>query len=240
MDRSQPSLADDLLQRMLDRVRSGAWRPGTAIPSQRELVSEFGVSGVPLREALSMMKTLGILDIHHGRRSVIRRLDTQVLEQLFPLVFCLEGQQSFSQIYDLRLTLEPKAAYFAAQRRTEADIDELTRLVTLHREHVEAGDAAFFEADQRFHGRIADATGNPFFAVLQKVFAAFVIQAQVHGCSHSHERRLRAAIAHESILDAIATRDAPRASVEMEAHLRYGATHYVREQASAQRGATLS
>lgn len=229
MPKNGMSLSDNVFQLMLSRIRSGEWRPGTVIPSQRQLVEEFGISGVPLREALSMMKTLGILEIQQGRKSIVRQLDTEVLEQLFPLVFCLEGEQCFDEVNELRLALEPRAAMLAAKRRSDKDVEELTRLVAMHRDLLQNDDdPRFFEADLNFHLRIAEATRNPFFRLLQGVFSNLVIRAQMRrGCGFSLERRQHANRAHESILYAIANKDAQGASIEMEAHVRESKSHHV-------------
>src|SRR5262249_48936083 len=100
---ARSSCADDVFRWVVARIGSGEWRPGTVVPSERQLVEQLGVSRVPVREALSMLKSLGIIEIHQGRRSVVRQMDTGMLQQLFPLIFRLEGQESFVQIFDLRL-----------------------------------------------------------------------------------------------------------------------------------------
>lgn len=225
------SQADLVLNRMLERVRAGQWQPGTVLPGQRQLVNEFGVSAVPLREALSMLKTMGILDIRHGHKTTVRRMDTQILEQLLPLAFHLEGEQGFTQIAELRLALEPRSAALAAVRRTSADVEALTELVATLRAKYENDAAGSLAADWGFHVRIASATGNPFYMLLLKTFSSYFTYAQNVGCAHSRERRFRAVISHESILDAIVAKDAQRAFVEMEAHLRYSATHYLQQDA---------
>jgi GntR family transcriptional repressor for pyruvate dehydrogenase complex len=219
------SLADQVLRRMLDRIRTGVWRPGTILPGQRHLVEEFNVSSVPLREALSMMKTMGIVEIRHGRKTVIRQADTDLLQQLLPLMFCLEGQRNFAQVYELRLAIESRTAVLAAERRSQADVDSLADWTRkLRAAHLD-DTAVFYEADLGFHLRIAEATNNSLFALFFKTISGFV--AQTMGCGMNTERRLRAVLAHEAILEAIAKQDTQRAYVEMEAHLRYSSTHFV-------------
>lgn len=225
------SQADLVLNRMLERVRAGQWQPGTVLPGQRQLVNEFGVSAVPLREALSMLKTMGILDIRHGHKTTVRRMDSQLLEQLLPLAFHLEGEQGFAQIAELRLALEPRSAALAAARRTQDDVEALTELVAALRSNYENDAEASLAADWGFHVRIASATGNPFYILLLKTFSSYFTYVQNVGCAHSRERRLRAVLSHESILDAIVAKDAQRAFVEMEAHLRYSASHYLQQDA---------
>ena len=228
------SLADDLFHRMIARIRSGEWSPGTALPGQRKLVEEFGVSGVPLREALSMLKSWGVLEIHQGRRTVVRRLDTDVLQTLLPLAFSFDDQESFHQICELRLALEPKSASLAAKHMMPDELAVLSDLIAKMRDTYEEGGQEFFDCDLAFHQRIADATGNPLFALLLKAIAGIVIHAQLLGCGHSKKRREMAVWSHELILDAIANRDSRRAFVEMEAHLHYTINHDpARQQAPA-------
>jgi len=228
------SCADDVFRWVVARIGSGEWRPGTVVPSERQLVEQLGVSRVPVREALSMLKSLGIVEIRQGRRSVVRQMDTGMLQQLFPLVFRLEGQESFLQIFDLRLAVESRTAFLAAERRTQADADALSELTRRFRAHHEEESPAYGELDLDFHVRIAEATGNPFFPLLLRTFSGFIIYSQSEGCRNSLERRVRAVQAHESILDAIVDRDAPRAQVEMEAHLRYSASRKLKDHSGAE------
>jgi DNA-binding FadR family transcriptional regulator len=223
------SCADDVFRWVVERIGSGQWRPGTIVPSERQLVEQLGVSRVPVREALSMLKSLGIVEIRQGRRSVVRQMDTGMLQQLFPLVFRLDGQESFLQIFDLRLAVESRTAYLAAERRSDADVAALAALTDQFRAQHEQESHHFVALDLAFHVRIAEATGNPFFPLLLQAFSGFVIYSQAEGCRNSLERRVRAVQAHESILDAIADSDAPRAQVEMEAHLRYSASRKLKD-----------
>lgn len=233
-DKPHTSCADDVFRWILARVGSGEWRPGTLIPSERQLVEELGVSRVPVREALSMLKSLGLVEIRQGRRSYVRQMDTGMLQQLFPLVFRLEGQESFLQIFDLRLAVESRTAFLAAERRAEADVEALADLTRRFRAQHEEESPAFVELDLAFHVRLAEATGNAFFPLLLRTFSGFVIYSQSEGCRDSLERRTRAVQAHESILEAIADRDAPRAQVEMEAHLRYSASRKLKDHNGAE------
>lgn len=227
VDRS--SCADDVFRWILDRVGTGQWGPGALVPSERQLCEQLGVSRVPVREALSMLKGLGIVEINQGRRSYVRQMDTGMLQQLFPLVFRLEGQESFLQIFDLRLAVESRTAFLAAERRTEADLLALADLTREFGRHHEEESPRFGELDLAFHVGIAEATGNAFFPLLLRTFSGFVIYSQSEGCRNSLERRRRAVQAHESILDAVADGDAPRAQVEMESHLRYSASRKLKD-----------
>jgi DNA-binding FadR family transcriptional regulator len=219
------SLADNLFHNMLERIQSGEWSPGTVLPGQRKLVEEFGVSGVPLREALSMLKSWGVLEVRQGRKSVIRRMDPDVLQSLLPLAFSLEDKRSFRQICELRLALEPKAAALATEHMGDTALAKLRELTQRMRETSEKGGEEFFNSDLAFHLHIAESTGNPLFLLVLRAISGIVIEVQSIGCGHDKKRREMAIWSHELIIDAIEHRDSRRASVEMEAHLRYTINH---------------
>jgi DNA-binding FadR family transcriptional regulator len=199
-----------------------------------------------LREALSKLRALGVFDTEHGRGSVVRRLDSSAITQLFPLLLALDGEQTVEQMFEMRQALESRTASYAALRRTDDEAVEILRLAGLFRTQVEAGQAESIITDMEFHMAIARATHNPLFPNSLGVVTEFV--KHVHMVHHTvdlepqassmvsdlHEkyvktldstadpvRWLRAVLAHEAIAEAIRDQDAERARVEMEAHLRY-------------------
>jgi GntR family transcriptional repressor for pyruvate dehydrogenase complex len=221
-----------LFGQMLDRIQQGAWPVGESIPAERELLAEFGVSRFPLREALSMLRGLGILDIAHGRKGIVRPVDSDLLGRLFPLMLSLEGPQTFRQVFEVRLAIESQTAYSAAERRTEEDVDRLTELVERFREQVNQDTAQASQTDLEFHQAIAHSTGNPLLPALLKALSGFVLFAQGESFKHDIQRARRAAEAHEMIADAIRMQDAQWARAAMEAHLRYAAGGVLQDEIS--------
>jgi GntR family transcriptional regulator, transcriptional repressor for pyruvate dehydrogenase complex len=209
-----------IFEAMLERIRGGAWKVGQAIPGERVLIDEFGVSRLALREALSMLRGLGLIETAQGRGSVVQAIDSRLLGQLMPLMISLEGEHTYEQIYEVRLTVEPRHAYLAALRRSPSD---LARLEELHAALVaSAGEALgrWVRADMDFHQAIAAATRNPLLPVMLRMMTEYVIHAQKVSCAGDRAKRGRTLQAHENILHAVRQRDGERARVEMEAHLR--------------------
>ncbi len=213
-----------LFDEMLRRIQSGEWSVGKAIPSERKLILEMGVSRIALREALFMLRALGVLDSGHGRKSIVRQVGTDLLERILPLVCALEPGGSYGQVFEVRLALEVPAAGLAAIRRTDAD---LARLEELANEYARQENVAghYPRTDLEFHLQVAQATQNPLITTLLNVTSRYVIAVQSQswdsGVPVAWDRAKRA---HFSILDAIRARDRDRARVEMEAHLRYTAS----------------
>jgi DNA-binding FadR family transcriptional regulator len=215
-------------QQMLGSIQLGEWPVGTNIPSERTLIDRFGVSRIAVREAVSMLRGLGVVDVSHGRRTRVRKLDTKVFDRLFPMMIATGGQQTFEQVFEVRLALESCTAHLAAQTRTEAQLRRLRALVEKFRKQarLNSGNAAV-KTDLEFHLLIAESTGNPLFPTLLEAIARFVVFGQAESCKADPVRRRRAVDAHELIADAIADYDAERARVEMEAHLRYSASRAI-------------
>ncbi len=194
------------------------------MPGERALIKEFSVSRVPLREALSSLRTLGVLETRPGSGTRVRKVDVETIARLLPLLVTLEAPRTFGQIFELRIPLETRTAWLAAGRRTEEDAAALRALAGRLRAELDAGLETAVESDLAFHVRIAEATQNPLFSVLIRTIAQLVRHVQIVSCKDDPERRRRAVQSHESIAEAILARDAERARAEMEVHLLYSAS----------------
>jgi GntR family transcriptional repressor for pyruvate dehydrogenase complex len=170
-----------------------------------------------------MLRSLGVLDTGHGRKSIVRHVGTDLLERILPLVCALEPGGSYRQVFEVRLALEVPAAGLAALRRTKADLQRLEELADEYASQEIVGH--YPRTDLEFHLQVAQATQNPLITTLLNVISRYVIAVQ----SQSWDSGVpvawdRAKQAHYSILDAIRAQDPDRARVEMEAHLRYTAS----------------
>lgn len=222
-----------VFQQMLSNVQTGVWETGAKIPSERKLIEEFGVSRIAIRESLAMLRGLGVLEINHGQRTRVKSVDAVTLGHLLPLMLSNGGQQTFDQVFEVRLAIESQTASLAAHRRSPEQLSQLGTLLDQFRLSMDSGgDAEAQDVDLAFHLQIARAAGNPLFPTLLEALAGFVAFAQKESCRNDSVRSQRAVMAHESILEAIQDRDADRARVEMEAHLRYSMTRRLRQEDS--------
>jgi len=212
---------------MLGNIQAGRWTVGAEIPSERALIDQFGVSRIAIREALSMLRGLGVVDVGHGRRTRVSRVDSVTFGKLLPLMLASGGQQTLDHVFEVRLAIESRTAYLAAERHTDEQLQQLRELVEGFRRYKTEGHEAATSTDLEFHLLIARMSGNPLFPILLEALAGFVTFAQEASCRDVPHRSQRAVWAHESIADALADRDAERARIEMEAHLRYSATRRI-------------
>src|ERR1700712_1531236 len=118
--RKPRSLALDIVDALGDRVRDGRLATGTKLPTEAEIMGEFGVSRTVVREALSKLQAAGLVQTRHGIGTFVAgvgdatpfRIGTEQMETLHDVIAVLE----------LRIGLETEAAGLAALRRTEQNL----------------------------------------------------------------------------------------------------------------------
>src|SRR4051812_25162255 len=166
MNENRQGTTDAVRETILARIRRRQWPPGAELPSERELMEEFKVSRIPLREALAGLRALGVLQTRAGSGTRVRRVDADSVAQLLPLLVTLEGERTFGQVFELRLAVESQTAALAPRRHTDADARALKGFLVTLKEDLDANLDEAVEADLDFHVAIARATGNPLFEVL--------------------------------------------------------------------------
>lgn len=212
------STTSRLYESMIQLIESGEWEVGKAIPSERNLMTQFGVSRIAVREALSMLRALGALEISHGKSTTVRKISSGTLAKLFPLMLSMEGEQSLTHVFEVRRGLELQTARLAALKRTANDLNTLTELAQRF-DSYNTDTPESIESDHQFHVHIAKATGNPLLFVLLNVLGSYVKYAQRESGKHDPEQHHRASEAHHEILQAITDRNPDLAQKKMEQHL---------------------
>jgi GntR family transcriptional regulator, transcriptional repressor for pyruvate dehydrogenase complex len=222
--RRSRSLAIDLVDSLGARIRQGDPAPGSKLPTEGQIMTEYGVSRTVVREALSRLQAAGMVQTRHGIGTFVVGpgdgapffIGAQQLETLRDVVAVLE----------LRIGVESEAASLAAQRRSKQNLEVMRAALDEFARAVEAGSDAI-ATDMRFHAEIARATQNDHFAHLLSSLGAGIIPrarleagAVVDEASVAYLRRIHAE--HESIYDAIAAQDAEGARAAMRTHLVNG------------------
>jgi DNA-binding FadR family transcriptional regulator len=216
------SLAQGLVEALADRIRDGRLATGAQLPTEGQLMAEFGVSRTVVREALSRLQASGLVQTRHGIGSFVVgvgdaggtfRIGPQQLETLRDVIAVLE----------LRIGVETEAAGLAAQRRSPRNLAVMRAALDEIAQAVEQGRDAV-AADFRFHSEIAHATQNEHFAGLLATLGQKIIpRARLDPSEALDAERVaylrRVNAEHESIYDAIAAADADAARAAMRTHL---------------------
>ncbi|WP_331436811.1 FadR/GntR family transcriptional regulator [Gordoniibacillus kamchatkensis] len=104
-----------------EQIAGGVLKPGDKLPSTKELSESYQVGRSTIREALSALKAKGLLDIHQGEGSYVRKVEPGDV-QLPKLATLLLSKESVLELLEARKALETANAGIAAAKRTEADL----------------------------------------------------------------------------------------------------------------------
>jgi DNA-binding GntR family transcriptional regulator len=198
---ARASLHDEVTNRVRDMIVEGHLPAGSGI-AELELARQLGVSRTPLREALKVLASEGLVDLLPGRGAIVKTLGAKDAQDMLALIALLEEQ--------------------AGRAACSASDEEIAAIVDLHermRGHFERRERLeYFRLNQDIHNAIVRAAGNATLAML-------------HGILRTRMRRLRyigneapdhwsAAMAeHDAFIAALQARDADALARSLRQHL---------------------
>lgn len=198
-------------------ISNGELKPGQKLPSERDMAESLGVSRASVREALTTLEAIGILDIRPGEGTFVR--ETSVSATFAPLAMVLEMEQNpGGQLMEVRRVLETEMAALAAQRATEEDLNNIQTILN-HMKTAKTISQAV-EADLRFHFSIAEATHNTILLRIMNTVAdlmhnTFRVQREELFADNGAEIISE----HEAIYNAIRDRNSETAKSKMLQHI---------------------
>lgn len=230
------ALPTQIAQRLLQRIISGEFAPGTLIPSERELQAEYQVSRAVVREAIKLLASRKLISTNRGQGAVVASSVTEPVMDALLLAF-YQSQIRTEDIYGVRALLEPQGAALAARRATLPQIRRLGELAKQFESVTMLGDEAAIaedlqvwgKIDREFHQLIAEASQNAVFSILITVLIGIVwnsISAQV--TTPSAERFAVATRQHQAIARAIAEHDSYTAEQVMREHVEISLRNVIR------------
>ena len=213
-------LSEQLADALAVSIRDGQLAAGQKLPTEQALVERFGVSRTVVREALSRLKTLGLIESRQGSGAFVQVAPQQALAQL-----SLEPDGSVDaviQMVEVRRALEAEVAELAAERRSKADVLAIKAALQALADAVAAGrDGA--DEDVSFHRAIAKASGNPFMIHTLDYLARFLHGAtRVTRANEARREDFSDAVKQEhlQIVKAIAAGDPAAARAAAAQHMK--------------------
>ena len=210
------SLHARLVQSLGSRIVSGRLAPGAALPTEAQLVEEFGSSRSTVREAVKVLTAKGLVLARTRTGTVVQPEGNWNLLDPEVLAWRYNGNPSVAQLDDLaglRVALEPEAARLAAIGRRRRQVAEIR--AAYERMAVTLNDPdEFIEHDLAFHRAVVQAGGNQLLVQLDGLLSlALQAARQVH--TRNVRRNRRTLPDHLAVIEAIENRDAPTASILM-------------------------
>jgi len=199
------ALYQEVAERLRQRIFSHELPPGTWVDEQA-LAADYGISRTPLREALKVLASEGLVTLKPRRGCYVTEISDRDLDEIFTVMALLEGQ----------------CAADTARKASDAD---LARLRDIHAALEQAASGhdinGFFEANQAFHHEVHRIAGNRWLTQAIVDLRRVIKLSRHH--SLSSEGRLRQSLAeHRTLLDALSRRDVAASEQCMRDHISSG------------------
>jgi DNA-binding FadR family transcriptional regulator len=161
------SLVDKVEANLVELLQSRKLKVGDVIPKEVELVELLGVSRTVIREAITRLRTMGIIESKKKKGSVITSPDIVGIMSKSMNPYILD-EDTLREIFELRLVLEIGMADLIFQKITQKDIDELKEIV---KNEPSSSESHLFniEHEINFHGKLYEITGNKTLKSFQKM-----------------------------------------------------------------------
>lgn len=212
------TLSEKVAAEVTRTIVDGVLPAGAALPSERELGEQFGVSRTVIREAVRSLAAAGLIETRIGARPRVAQVGSDGVNRALRM-FLQRSEVDYRRVHEVRTALEIEIAGYAAERATA---DDLERLGDLNDELASISGAAIdraAELDVAFHQAIAGATGNTLFSVLLEAIEPVLLEVRRRAFREARMREY-ALSAHEQILRSIDAGDPEGARQAMRAHLQ--------------------
>ena len=157
-------LHEEIVTIIQKQIMNGTILPGTKLPPEREMAETFNVNRTTLREALSKLENLELIEIRHGDGVYAKNfLESGNMDLIKAAVSIDEDNVTLFSVLEARRFVVPGMAYLAAQRRTTTDLDELEGVI-FHQE------LTMLERDIKVHQMIARSTHNMLCTIFLNFF----------------------------------------------------------------------
>ncbi|HFJ8952343.1 TPA: FadR/GntR family transcriptional regulator [Serratia liquefaciens] len=209
-----------VLAQLKEGISNGTFPVGEKLPSENLLAEAFGVSRVPVREALGILEVSGIISSRQGGGHRVEQ--HSLLSKYQPLVLEIADPGEVEALLEMREVIEQQAASMAAERHTEQELRAI-ELALNHFKHCTLDEGLIgHREDYLFHRAIMQASHNPFFVQILDNMHELYLGVLVYSLSKNLGRqaeRQRVIDEHQRVFMAIKARDPAAATAAMQNHL---------------------
>lgn len=213
---------EEIVSQLQKMMVEGRYNPGDKLPSEREMAEILGVSRPSVREAITALAAMGILEVRPGEGTFVAHTSDRETIKSLAMILAIE-RNSLAELMEVRRILECEAAAMAAQRATEEDIELMEYLLGNMKDTAERREQSV-EFDLQFHFAVAQATHN---RVLHRLINTLDEMMHQTFLTNRHEMYSSPGVArriineHQAILDGIKQGQPGAAQQGMASHLSH-------------------
>ncbi|MEF2093732.1 FadR/GntR family transcriptional regulator [Bacillus sp. CFBP9009] len=213
---------EEVSDELYEMIRSGSLKPGEQLDSIQQLAENFQVGRPAIREALSALSSMGLIEIKQGEGTFVKTFDPAILNHPLSAALLMD-QDNIKHLLEVRKILESGTAEVAAKKRTEENLIKLKdRLFDM--EKVSDDEELSDKADIAFHVAVANASQNELLITLMNHVSELMTEKMRdirRIALYSEEMTLKQLYQqHVRIYDAIVAQDEDGARSAMLFHLQ--------------------
>jgi DNA-binding FadR family transcriptional regulator len=216
-------LGDQLYHRLALLIERGEFAEGGRLPPESELAERFRVSRPVIREALSRLRSVGVIVSRRGSGSFVQKRADRPVE--VPAAGSFGPVTSLAQVkqcYAFRACIESEAAFYAAENRSAEGLATLRGALDRIEVAIARG-LVGMDADYEFHAGVVRASANPFFEGVMEAMRTpieFTIDlARSLSMRRPMDHLLTVQAEHVAIFEAIERGDPEEARSAMRRHV---------------------
>ena len=207
------SLGTELAAHFEQLIVSGHYPPGSALPAERQLATDLGVSRTSIRDAMAELEAKRLIVRSHGKQSMVAMPTAEELA-FFERMHSLK--ERVDHVVEVENIVEPGLTAVAAIRATESDIIQLEAVIARSSEHLPAAES--MALDIEFHYALARMTRNTFLLTLSGLGAERTQEIRIRAHA-TREARRACNQGHLEVAAAVSNGDPVAAEQAMRAHL---------------------
>ena len=208
-------VSDRIIDQIRDAVLSGSVKPGDRLASEKELITQFGVSKATMREALRVLEAMGLVEIRKGTAGGVFVSEVDMKTAIYSMMNFLHFKSvSIREITMLRFMLEPSVAHMAANYISEDDVRRLEEMIEVD----EQGGHMEVRKEIGFHRYLVRLTKNPILILMMDFVENILIDLKFE-LDLGPEFYKKVSQSHRRILDCLVRKDCANARREIAADL---------------------
>ncbi len=223
-------LPAEAIDKIKDMIVSGRLGPGDRLPREQDLAAELGMSRNMLREAVTALSLINVLEVRRGDGTFVTTLSPHLLLDALTFVADFQRDDTVLNFIAVRQMLEPQAIGVAAELIDLAEIDRLSEHLETMGEDIDVDELVLKDAE--FHRRIIEAAGNPILSTVLETMSRPLHRARVWRDILERDAFETTRREHFAIVDALRRRDARDARAWAEIHIS-GTEQWLRRRVAA-------
>ncbi len=167
---------EEVAEALHEMIRTGELSPGDRLDSVQQLAENFQVGRSAIREALSALKAIGLVEMRQGEGTFIKSFEAKQIT--FPLsTAILMNKEDIANLLEVRKVIEAGTSAAAARKRTKEDLKAMEQVLE-EMKNVKGDGELGEQADFKFHLALSEAAHNPILSGLMAQVSELMFETQ--------------------------------------------------------------